>query len=49
MGTWFMGSGSGTDERCCQTPGYADEEEPEDVVEDWGIGHIFRRGSHAGM
>ena len=35
MSGGFVGSRGGADEGCGEAPGYADEEEAEDVVEDW--------------
>lgn len=36
MSRGFVGSRCGADEGGGESPGYADEEEAEDVVEDWG-------------
>lgn len=41
-----MSFGAGTDERCCETPCYANKEETKDVVEDWRTRSIFGGGSH---
>lgn len=39
--TRFVCFGARADEWRCEAPCYADEEEAEDVVEDWGVGGVF--------
>ena len=49
MGTWLMRFGTGADEGGGEAPSYANKEEAENIVEDWGTGDIVRGGSHGDL